>query len=339
MNLKEKDLKKIVKDSRVLFITTKNIDYIRNVQEIKVLNKNAKSIDVIFSKKKNYISRVFDVWYKSKRTVIQKNDVVFIGFAPQLIIPFIGYKFRDKPIIIDFFISVYDTLVCDRKKFKNGGICSKICHYLDEITIKRANYVITDTKTHAEFFISEFHADSSIFETMYLEADSSIYFPRPQKKPNILKDKYVVLYFGSILPLQGVNVVLDTIRYLKDRKDIYFDIIGPISKEYNKPVCDNVKYTEWLSQEELANHIANADICLAGHFSFDIDKASRTIPGKAYIYEMMEKPMVLGNGIANHELFKEDENHFFVELGDAKGLAKLLIEKSKDYFWYKNNSQ
>ena len=62
-------------------------------------------------------------------------------------------------------------------------------------------------------------------------------------------------------------------------------------------------------------------MCLAGHFSADIDKAWRTIPGKAYIYEMMGKKMILGDGAANHELFESDEKHSFVERGSSMALA------------------
>ena len=98
-------------------------------------------------------------------------------------------------------------------------------------------------------------------------------------------NKYVVLYFGSVLPLQGVDVVLDAIKLLKNEKDIFFQVIGPISKKYSKPVQDNVEYIDWLEQKELAEYIANADLCLAGHFNGEIDKAKRTIPGKAYILD------------------------------------------------------
>ena len=101
----------------------------------------------------------------------------------------------------------------------------------------------------------------------------------------------MVLYFGSILPLQGVDVVLETIRKLKGRDDIFFDIIGPIPQSLQKPIQSNVRYTDWLSQEELAERIASADLCLAGHFNGSIAKADRTIPGKAYIYEAMKKKM------------------------------------------------
>ena len=316
----------LIKEKNVLFITTKNIDYLRNTQEIRLIKDYSKSVDILYSEKKNNPLRILDVLGKIIRRKMNKYDVVFVGFEPQFVVPFVGKKFKNNTLIIDFFISVYDTLICDRKKFKDGGLVSKICRRMDIKTIKLADYVITDTRAHADFFIKEFGGEKERFETIYLEADSSIYYSREQKKTPEMKDKFTVLYFGSILPLQGVDVVLDAIRELNNRPEIYFDIIGPIPKQLNKPIQDNVSYTTWLSQEELAEHIAASDLCLAGHFCKDIEKAGRTIPGKAYIYEMMGKKMILGDGEANHELFKADENHYFVERGNAKNLAGLILE-------------
>ena len=321
----------LVKDKTVLFITTKNIDYIRNTQEIRLLKEYSESVDLIYSDKKNNPLRILDVFGKIIRRKMNKYDIVFVGFEPQFVVPFVGKKFKNNTLIIDYFISVYDTLICDRKKFKNGGLVSKICRWMDIKTLEVAEHVITDTRAHADFFIKEFGGEKERFETIYLEADSSIYYPRNQKKNTETKDKFTVLYFGSILPLQGVDVVLNAIRELNNRSEIYFDIIGPIPEKLNKPIQDNVSYTTWLSQEELADRIASSDLCLAGHFCKDIEKAGRTIPGKAYIYEMMEKKMILGEGEANHELFKSDEKHYFVERGNAKKLSDLIVEISEMY--------
>lgn len=319
-----------VKRKRVLFITTKNIDYIRNTQEIRILKNNAESVEILHSSKRKYISRIFEIWFKLLFKSLREIDTVFIGFSPQLVLPFFKWRLRRKDIIIDFFISVYDTLIHDRKKFKDNGIAAKLCHEIDSVTLKSADYVITDTNVDARYFIEEFQSDKDKFETLYLEADQSIYYPREQHKRQDLKNKFVVLYFGSILPLQGVDVVLDTVRLLKDEKDMFFQIIGPIPKKYSKPIQENVEYIDWLSQEELAEHIANADLCLAGHFNGEIDKAKRTIPGKAYIYSVMKKKIILGDNLANRELYtKNEENVSFVEMGNAKSLAEKIIINTK----------
>ncbi len=323
---KHRRLQQIVEGKKVLFVTTKNIDYIRNAQEIRILKTYTDRLELLYSNKKNYIKRVLEIWRKFNKKNIEKNDVIFVGFAPQLVIPFKWYLLKNKVVVIDFFISVYDTLVCDRKKIKLKSFGAKFCHKLDEFTLNKANYVISDTNAHANFFATEFRADLQKIETIYLEADPTIYFPRLQKKEIGLQDKFVVLYFGSVLPLQGVDVILEAIRSLKNREDIFFDIIGPIPKKYDKPIQKNVRYIEWIEQKELAEHIANADLCLAGHFNENVMKAKRTIPGKAYIYEMMGKTMVLGDGAANHELFSEDEQHYFVEMGNAVALSKKICE-------------
>lgn len=323
----EQQVGELIKNKRVLFITTKNIDYIRNTQEIRIFRKYSENCKMIFSDRKGYIGRIVEVWVKLVKCNTKDIDVVFLGFAPQLVLPFFRWKFRRKDIIIDFFISVYDTLIHDRKKFKDNGIVAKICHGIDSITLKKANYVITDTKADARYFIEEFKSNKAKFEVLYLEADKSIYYPREQHKGEDLKDKFVVLYFGSILPLQGVDVVLDAVRLLKDERDIFFQIIGPIPEKYSKPIQGNVEYIDWLRQEELAEHIANADLCLGGHFNGEIGKAKRTIPGKACIYQAMGKRMILGDNEANHELYKENKDNVnFIEMGNGKALAEKIVK-------------
>lgn len=313
----------MIKGKRVLFVTTKDIEYIRNSQEIRILEKEAGTLEKIYSDKKKYGGRVFEIWAKLARCKSIDFDTAFIGFAPQLIFPFFR-KFSGKKIIIDFFISIYDTLVNDRKKIAPQSLMAKFCHWLDSYVIKRADIVLTDTKADASYFIQEFQGRQDKFETLYLEADRSYYYPRQQCKDERLKNKFVVLYFGSILPLQGVDIVLKAASLLEERDDIWIQIIGPVPSWYDKPVQRNIEYIEWLPQERLADYIANADLCLAGHFSREIDKASRTIPGKAYIYQSMQKTMVCGDNRANRELFTENETVHFVPMGNPEKLKEVI---------------
>ena len=321
----------LVKDKKVLFITTKNLDYIRNTQEINIIKENSKEYKIIGSKEKSYPKRIISVYWNILKTSMKNFDLVFIGFAPQLILPIWNFKLKKKKIIIDFFISMYDTLVFDRKKIKENSIFAKILKAIDKKTILLADYIISDTKEHGKYFIEEFGANKNNLNVLYLEADKSIYYEERTEKPNKVKDKFVVLYFGSILPLQGVEIVLGAVDILKKEKDIFFYVIGPIQKKYNKVESDNVKYIDWLSQQELAKYINFSDLCLAGHFNKNINKARRTIPGKAYIYDAMNKKMILGENPANHELFTETKGkYYFVEMGSSEKLAEKILEIKKE---------
>lgn len=313
----------------VLFITTKNEDYIRNNQEIKSIEKNAKSIIKIYSDKGNYLFRIFDIYVQIIKLNIKNIDEIFIGFAPQLILPFMNHKFRKKYITIDFFISVYDTFVDDRKRVRSNSIIAKIMHYIDQKTLFLADSIIADTNAHADYFSKEFGVGRDKIETYYLEADKSIYHPQIVKRPTSLNDKCIVLYFGSILPVQGVDIVLKTFDELKNDDRFYFYLIGKIGNQYEKPISKNIEYIDWLTQEDLAKKIAIADLCLAGHFSAEIGKANRTVPGKAYIYQSMGKRMVLGDSLANREVFRDDNMHYFVNLGDSEQLTKIIIKEGE----------
>ena len=125
-------------------------------------------------------------------------------------------------------------------------------------------------------------------------------------------------------PLQGIDTVLKAVEILKYEKDIFFIIVGPINKGMKKYIGETVEYINWLTQEEIAKYIAISDLCLAGHFSADVEKANRTIPGKAYMYEAMEKKMILGDSEANKELFHEDINHIFTKMGEPEELVKAI---------------
>lgn len=310
----------------ILFITTKNLDYLRNVQEINLLKKEAASVDILGYKDKSYIKRLIKIYFRLLFRSVKKYDAIFIGFAPQLILPFFSFKFKKKTIIMDFFISVYDTMVFDRKKFKENSLLAKLCKYLDKKCIHMADYVISDTSAHGDYFSEEFELDRNKINTLYLEADTSIYNNKVYSRPENLRNKFVILYFGSILPLQGIEVILEAIALIKNKDDMHFYIIGPLGNNAKKVYDESVEYIDWLPQEKLAEYIRYSDLCLAGHFNKDINKAKRTIPGKAYIYEAMDKPMILGENPATHELYKEDDKHFFVEMGNAKKLADIILE-------------
>lgn len=152
------------------------------------------------------------------------------------------------------------------------------------------------------------------------------------KKINLKeKDKFVVLWFGTVLPLQGIDVIIKAAKILEYNKNIKFYIIGNTKKlNVKEEEHENIEFLGWLQDNIIARYIKSADICLAGHFALENPRANREIPGKAFTYKAMEKKMILGESEANREIFKEDNKKiFYVERGNYKKLADL-IEKIYD---------
>lgn len=330
--MKLEQLKTFISGKKILFFTTKDLSYLRNVQERVFLENCDGELRIVGSEHKSYFIRVLKVYLVGiVQMFVFRPKVIFAGFAPQLLLPFLWFARKIHcMVVIDFFISLYDTMIDDRKRFLPGSRVAKILHWLDRKTLKIADIYIADTAADRTFFSQEFNVELEKGLVWYLCADCSIYFPMIQKKASEWKTKFIVLYFGSILPLQGVEVVLDAVSQLKDAKWLQFILVGPIEKVNG---ADRLKFQKnvvcysWLDQNTLAEKISMADLCLAGHFNKEIGKAKRTIPGKAYIYAAMGKSMVLGDSPANHELYREDgKKIYFVPQGDAAALAGKIVE-------------
>ena len=360
------DLQNRLKNKNVVFITVKNRDYIRVTQLERLLKQEASSYIVYSSEKGNPITRALDINRRIKNIDFSGADVVILGFLPQLIYKSAIRRIRNaqkedvQPFVIaDFFLSLYDTIVLDRKLVSQNWLIAKMLRKMDSEVLKGADLVITDTQADADFFADEFGADKKKFEVLYLEADSNLFssgnsanmgtVTKNSSSGNIddIKSNQAgnehssgknscekggireVLYFGTGLPLQGTDIVLNAFLQVAEVDGIKCTYIGGtkgVSKKLLKKVsdCQNVELISWLSQEQLSKRIESAGLCIAGNFNPDIDKADRTIPGKAYIYEAMNKPMILGDTRANHELFSPDERHIFVPRGDNRALAKAI---------------
>nr|WP_297706641.1 hypothetical protein [uncultured Butyrivibrio sp.] len=329
----ESRFQRLIEKKDVIYITVKNADYIRTSQIVRLLEETAASFKMYSSEKSNPLTRALELRRRISEIPFEDADVVILGFLPQLIWGKALRQIRkkqtqrgNKPILIaDMFLSVYDTVVQDRRLVSKNGLLARLCRTLDSKVVSEADLIITDTRADGDYFAREFSGEKSKFEPLYLKA-LSITFP----DKNISTIEKSVLYFGTGLPLQGTDVVLKAFKVLSEEHGYKCIFIGGLKglNAEQKAFAHNgtIEYHDWLPLQELYAKIAQVSICLAGHFNPDIDKADRTIPGKAMIYEELGKKMILGDTKANHELFVEDDRHFFVPRGDVEQIVEAVLK-------------
>lgn len=354
----------MIKDRKVTYITVKNADYIRTLQFGRLLKQYASESIVVSSEKGNPLTRSLDIRKKIRNLDLNYYDVVIAGFLPQLIWKDIRKELRvsgsdssNRTVLIaDMFLSLYDTVVLDRRFVSMKGPGASLCRKLDKLVVNDASLIITDTKADAEYFISEFCEGKAAFETLYLEADPELVnivggiekhaceysdieacglknsdIEVDSSEGSFISDvthANKILYFGTGLPLQGTGYVVDAMKILSEEcgyECIYIGGDRYLSSSQRKALkSSNITYYKYMPQADLYKQIAGADICLAGHFAPDIDKSDRTIPGKAFIYELYSKKMILGDTRANHEIFSPDERHIFVKRGSVKAIVEAV---------------
>lgn len=266
-----------------------------------------------------YIDLVKKHWKIKKR-----YDVMIVGFQGLHAIILAKFLTR-KTIIFDAFLSIYDSMVMDRKSVKTGSFAAIYYWWLDKISMTLADIVLFDTNEHINYASKEFGIKKEKFRRIFIGADTSVFYP--VKRESISK-KFKVLFYGSFLPLQGIDYIVKAAKLLEKEKDIVFEIVGwgPEKEKiiglfnYLKP--NNLFFTGGQNQESLRKKGAEADVCL-GIFG-DTDKTKRVIPNKVYECLAMNKPVITSDTPATRELF-EDGELMFVKVSDHVSLANAII--------------
>ncbi|MBI1969743.1 glycosyltransferase family 4 protein [Candidatus Woesearchaeota archaeon] len=292
-------------------------DYMRGRVLYQGLKQNKVEVELLLNQKQGKYRRLF-------RRFKQGNfDVLLVNGKIVMLIAKLAMWWHKKPIIFDVFISDYDTLVQDRKIIREKSLKAKLLWLLDKYSCLFADAIILDTNAHVDFFVQEFNLSEEKFEVIPVGCDESIF--KPRKKPET--GKFLVSFYGSFIPLQGVQFIIKAAKLLQPMH-VYFELIGEgqtydTMKELAKDLgCQNVQFLGKKPLQELPKHMAKADVCL-GIFG-KTDKAKRVIPTKAYAALAMRKPLVTGDTPAARELLKDSDTCIFCKMADGESLANTI---------------
>jgi glycosyltransferase involved in cell wall biosynthesis len=264
---------------------------------------------------------------------LQKNnkpDVYILTFRGQEILPFLLLIAKKTPIIFDEFI-VPLAWATDEKhdptlknKLMSSAARSSAIFYRHWLAACR--FILTDTTAHAENSARLSGVNSRQYRVLPVGADETLFMP-PKSKPASEDKPFQVLYYGSMLPLHGIQHVLDAAVSLKD-KDVIFLIIGggpPTVKLINvaKSQGAKIEYKKWIKFEELPEAIYSADLCLGGPFG-GTPQAMQVITGKTYQFLACASPTMIGENEVS-QLFVNRDNCLGVAQADPKAIASALV--------------
>ena len=262
-----------------------------------------------------------------------KFDFLFFGFLPQAILPFFR-KRRGEKIISDVFYSLYDTVIEDRKVFGKKSLIARVCKELDRQTLSKSDVVITDTLAHSRYFCDSFNCALEKFHRIWISAGEE-YSERKLGQLSIEDDNVCnVLFVGSFIPLQGVEVILSAAALLA-RENFSFTFVGngqtfiESRRSAKNFELKNVCFLGARSSEEILNLAEDSHILL-GIFGTS-DKAQRVIPHKVFEALAIGKPVITERSPAVCELLEEKRDVILVNPGDAMDLVDKLRWVKQNY--------
>jgi len=222
-------------------------------------------------------------------------DIMIIPWRAVVTLPLAKIITR-KPIVFFPFVSIFQTLVEDRKLIKEGSLTAKFLRFVDKTACKISNMIILDTNENIDYFCNEFNLNKNKFRRLFITADEKIFFPLPIKKRNKI---FNVIFMGTFIPLHGINVIIESAKILSYKKDVIFTLIGngqtrpQIEKMVNDNGLKNVKFVNSVKSEILPKFLREADLCL-GIFSGN-KKAQSVIPFKILVTLASQKPLLTAN--------------------------------------------
>jgi len=253
-------------------------------------------------------------------------DVLIASYTGQIVMPLLKFITRE-PVVLDAYLGMYEMFI-DYEPEKGNSHSAKAWYHLDRYSFRSANLILADTQQHIKYFHEQFGTDRNKFRRIFVGSDDKIFFPRLGDK--LKNDKFVVLFWGTFVPLQGVEHIIRAAKLLEDHKDIAFEIMGyGHTFSYVRGLCEQLElrnvsfFTKWIPYEKLPNYVAKADVCL-GIFG-GTPKAKRVIPNKAFESLAMEKPLITGDSLAAREAFAHMKNCILCEMGSPKEIAKSIM--------------
>jgi glycosyltransferase involved in cell wall biosynthesis len=190
-----------------------------------------------------------------------------------------------------------------------------------------------DTPAYVEYLHETYGIAPERFRLLPLGADDRLYHPSPHP-PRSDQDITKVAFYGTFIPLHGIQHIIEAASILQPETDIHFELIGR-GPEKPKVVTrarelglDRISFTDWIPKEELAAHVASADICLG---VFGTTRQSLcTIQNKIYECLAMRKPLITGDAPLMQATFRHREHLYLCERASPEALADAIMTLRDD---------
>jgi glycosyltransferase involved in cell wall biosynthesis len=268
------------------------------------------------------------LWRLIRIRVTRKPRIYILGFRGHELYWPVRLITAGSKLILDHMMSPYASLVYERRVLREGSLPARLAYFYEKSLLMSANLILTDTPVHREYLQALFELPPDRILALPVGADEELFHPNANVDEAAKHARFEVLFYGSFLPLHGVDVILGAASILRD-EPIHFTLIGgqqanlrEFSENVRRLDLHNLTHTKWVEMESLPSLIAQADIGLGGPFG-NTAQAHRVVTGKTLQFLAMGKAVIVGEGDSSFG-FEDKVNCLVVPQGDAKALAERI---------------
>jgi glycosyltransferase involved in cell wall biosynthesis len=254
------------------------------------------------------------------RATDSEFDALVVGYPGHPDLPAAGRVANGRPLVFNPLVSLADTLVGDRGRFRPRSSAARALETIDRRAFGAADLVVADTAAQAPLFRS---LGARRVEVCFVGAEERLFMPG-WTRPAV--GEFTALFVGKLIPLHGLETILAAARLTPE---LHFRVVGSGQLQSllgHRP--PNVEHLDWVDYELLPGELCRAS-CALGIFGASA-KAARVIPNKAFQALACGTPLVTAETPAAQELLRDGESALLVPPGDPHALASALRRLAAD---------
>jgi glycosyltransferase involved in cell wall biosynthesis len=254
-------------------------------------------------------------------------DVLLITEGGHRFVPVIAplARVRGVPVVFDAFTSRYNTYVEDRRTVAPDSLKARQLWWMDKLAIHAADVCVFDTHEHAAYFGERYGAPKRA-HVVEVGVDESLFHACPLSPPG---ERFEVLFYGTYIPLQGVQVIVEAADRLRHDRSIAFTLIGAgqthaeIAERVRQLALPNLVLRDFVPPAVLPSLIERADVLL-GIFG-DTTKAANVVPNKVVQAAASARPIITRASPAIGRYFADGASALLVP-PDGAALAGAIVK-------------
>lgn len=286
--------------------------------------------------------KIFIAWVKCYPYLIweyfkiPKHEIVIVPYLGNFDVFFLWpiARLRGAKICWDMFISLYDTIVEDRKLLSTRNIVARLLYRFEHASIRLSDMVLIDTQEHARYIANLYQVSPTNIQSMWVGSETDLF--RPALLP-YRNGPVKILFYGQFIPLHGLETLVEAIHIVNmndTSPEIQFTIIGTgqesprIDHLIYERKLNNLHRINWINYNLLPKVIDDCDICL-GIFAGE-GKSARVIPNKVFQIMAVGRPLITRDSPAIRELVEPSLAIHLVKPENPAELASTIIAIARD---------
>lgn len=259
-------------------------------------------------------------------------DVLFVTEGGHRFVPVLAPFARalGTPLVFDPFTSRYNTYVEDRKLVHPRSLRAAQLRLMDWLALRAADLCLFDTAEHRRYFEGRYGRVpcASVLE---IGVDEEVFAPLPVEPDG---EVFHVLFYGTYIPLQGVEVIVEAARLLQEQRAIHFTLVGrgqtraAVESRVRELALPNITLVEPVRAADLPRFMARSQVVL-GIFGGTV-KSCNVVPNKLVQAAACGRPTITMRSPAVQRYFTAEQSTVFVPAADPAELAQAILRLRGD---------